>query len=274
MIIADEWPNQLVLNDKALDLCVDVLLKALTPEADVSDKKLWYSIYHLLNALHFSELDLQVIRETPLQNFRSTYRQFFSEKSSFTIGEVQEDPALLRFIIKDSKRERRNSLPTSPDMSSKTADSGSHDLFHVFLCQLALTDVSGELKHPIASDTTVGRRILLFAEEWPNQLSLGGDVLRLCTSVLIKALSSEDEISDTEFWHSMYHLLNMFPAVESPRANKNIAIMVKDYAVKYAKEHPYLLALNVGLTVVGFAVPPLLGALGFTRAGVGAGLFP
>ncbi|PUU72873.1 hypothetical protein B9Z19DRAFT_611824 [Tuber borchii] len=130
---------------------------------------------------------------------------------------------------------------------------------------------SGELKHPIASDTTVGRRILLFAEEWPNQLSLYGNILRLCTSVLIKALSPEDEISNTEFWHSMYHLLNMFPAVESPRANKNIAIMVKDYAFKYAKEHPYLLALNIGLTVVGFSVPPFLGVLGFTRAGVGAG---
>ena len=273
-LIADAWPNQLVLNKKALDLCADVLLKAVAPSSEVSDKELWYSIYHLLNALHFSELDLQVIRETSLQNFRSTYRQFFCEKSLFAIDRVRDEPELLRLMIKDTKREQRNKPSTSAYMGSQMTDSGSHDLFHVFLCQLALTDVSGELKHPIASDTTVGTRILLFAEEWPNQLSLSGDVLRLCAAVLIQALSPEDEVSDTEFWHSMYHLLNMFPVIETPKAKKNIAIMVKDYAIKYAKEHPYLLAVNVGLTVVGFAVPPFLGVLGFTRAGVGAGLLP
>ena len=48
--------------------------------------------------------------------------------------------------------------------------------------------------------------------------------------------------------------------------------MAKNYLTRYAKEHPYLLALNIGLSVAGFAVPPLLGALGFTGAGVGAGM--
>jgi hypothetical protein len=257
MLLANEWPNQLVLNNKALDICADVLLKTLIPETDVSDRELWYSIYHLLNALHFSELDLQVIRETPLRVFRRSYRLFFVKKSRFTMDQVLGSPATLRFLLRDS--------------SSRATGPGSRELLHVFLCQLALTDVSGELKHPIASDTTVGKRILLFAEALPKTLALGGDVLRHCVDVITKALSPDDEVSDTEFWYSMYHLLNAFPAEESPRANRNIATMAKDYAVKYAKEHPYLLALNVGLTVVGFAIPPLLGALGFTRAGVSAG---
>ncbi|KAG0138648.1 hypothetical protein HOY82DRAFT_588363 [Tuber indicum] len=260
MLLANEWPNQLVLNDKALDLCTDVLLKALIPESDVSDRELWYSIYHLLNALHFSELDLQVIRETPLRAFRRSYRRFFIETSRLTIDQALESPATLRFMLRDSR--------------SRATGPGSRELLHVFLCQLALTDVSGELKHPIASDTTVGKRILLFAEGLPKTLFLGRDVLGLCADVIVKALSPDDEVSDTEFWYSMYHLLSAFPAEESPRANRNIATMAKDYAVKYAKEHPYLLALNVGLTVVGFAIPPLLGTLGFTRAGVSAGLVP
>lgn len=72
----------------------------------------------------------------------------------------------------------------------------------------------------------------------------------------------------------MYHLLTTFPATDSPEARKNIAIMAKDYLTKYAKEHPYLLALNIGLSLVGFAVPPLLGVLGFTGAGVASGLCP
>ncbi|KAG0643915.1 hypothetical protein HOY80DRAFT_1013844 [Tuber brumale] len=257
MLLANEWPNQLVLNDKALDLCTDVLFKALVPEADVSDRELWYSIYHLLNALHFSELDLQVIRETPLWDFRRSYRRFFQEESRLTIDEVLENPSTLH--------------STPRGFGSQTADPGPHELLRVFLCQLALTDVSGELKHPIASGTTVGKRILLFAEGLPKTLALGGEVLALCADAINKALSPEDEVSDTEFWYSMYHLLNAFPAEESPEANQNIAAMVKDYAIKYAKEHPYLLALNIGLTVVGFAIPPLLGVLGFTRAGVGAG---
>ncbi|PWW77080.1 hypothetical protein C7212DRAFT_184682 [Tuber magnatum] len=274
MLVADEWPSQLVLNDKALDLCVDVLFKALIHEADGSDRELWYSVYHLLNALHFSSLDLQLIRETPLRSFRRTYRRFFLEESSLTINQVLENPATLRSMLVESKGGSLKLPLKGPGMEPQTTGSGSRELFHVFLCQLALTEVSGELKHPIGSDTTVGKRLLLFAGEWPNQITLSGDALGLCTDLLIKALSPEEEISDIEFWYSVYHLLNAFPAAESERANRNIAVMVKDYAVKYAKEHPYLLALNVGLTVVGFAIPPFLGVLGFTRAGVGAGVSP
>ncbi|CUS12240.1 unnamed protein product [Tuber aestivum] len=272
MLLVNEWPNQLVLNDKVLDLCADALLKALIPEADVSDRELWYSVYHLLNALHFSELDLQLIRETPLQDFRRTYRRFFLETSSLEIEKVLENPATLRSVLVDSgKGESLEWPPNLTHVRSRTTGSGSHELFHVFLCQMALTEVSGELKHPVGSSTTVGKRILLFAAEWPGQLDLSGDVLSLCTDVLVKALSPEEEVSDIELWYSMYHLLNAFPAVESPGADRNIAAMVKDYAVRYAKEHPYLLALNVGLTVAGLVIPPFLGVLGFTRAGVGAG---
>ncbi|PUU72877.1 hypothetical protein B9Z19DRAFT_1197299 [Tuber borchii] len=43
---------------------------------------------------------------------------------------------------------------------------------------------------------------------------------------------------------------------------RDIAIMVRDYVIRYAREHPYLLALNIGLMVAGFAVPLLLGDWG------------
>ncbi|RPB04822.1 hypothetical protein L873DRAFT_1922228 [Choiromyces venosus 120613-1] len=281
VLLADEWPRLLVINDKILDLCTDVMFKAINTEADVSDKELLYSLYYLLNALHFSKLDLQVIRETPLRNFRSTYRQFFLDMSLFTIDEVQENPEVLRYMLAGARSEGHGLQLIPLHMRSRMQAQDSPEFFRVLLFQLALTDVSGELKHPIGSETTVGKRILLFAEEWPNQLdlapdvlNLGPEVLSLCTDLVIEALSPEDEISDTEFWYSLYHLLNAFPAVETARANRNIARMVRDYAFKYAREHPYLLALNVGLTVVGFAVPPLLGVLGFGRAGVAAGSFP
>jgi len=91
---------------------------------------------------------------------------------------------------------------------------------------------------------------------------------------LFKALAPETEVPDQDVWSSVYDLLAAFPATDSPEARKNIATMVKDYLTKYAKEHPYLLALNIGLSLLGFAVPPLLGALGFTGAGVGAGMCP
>lgn len=52
--------------------------------------------------------------------------------------------------------------------------------------------------------------------------------------------------------------------------------MAASGAIAYATEHPYALGAQVALTVVGF-VPatvtgPVLGVIGFSPAGVGAGL--
>ncbi|KAG0643913.1 hypothetical protein HOY80DRAFT_1019861 [Tuber brumale] len=204
--------------------------------------------------MHFSEAELQIIKQNPLDDFRDTYRQFFLEKTDLTIEKVQEKPEILKLILHDAATEEN-----------------ARELFHVFLLQLSLTDASGELRHPSGSDTIARKRILLFAGEWPNQLDLDGDALGLCADGLFKALVPETDIPDGGVWSSVYNLLTAFPAADSPEARKNVAIMAKDYLTRYAKEHPYLLALNIGLSLVGFAVPPLLGALGFTSAGVGAG---
>ncbi|RPB04821.1 hypothetical protein L873DRAFT_1665462 [Choiromyces venosus 120613-1] len=202
----------------------------------------------------FSQADLEIITQNPLQDFRSTYRQFFFEKTDLTVEKVQEKPEILKLILNDA-----------------TTEENSRELFHVFLLQLSLTDAGGELRHPTGSDTIARKQILLFAGEWPNQLDLGADALNLCADASLKALAPEKEVPDRDVWSSMYNLLAAFPAVDSPDARKHVAIMAKDYVVKYAKEHPYLLAFNIGLSLVGFAVPPLLGVLGFTGAGVGAG---
>ncbi|KAG0138647.1 hypothetical protein HOY82DRAFT_582347 [Tuber indicum] len=204
--------------------------------------------------MNFSEADLQIIKQNPLDDFRGTYRQFFLEKTDLTIEKVQEKPEILKLILHDAVTEEN-----------------ARELFHVFLLQLSLTDASGELRHPGGSDTIARKRILLFAGEWPNQLDLDGDALSLCSDGLFKALVPETDVPDRDVWSSVYNLLTTFPAVDSPEARKNVAVMAKDYLTRYAKEHPYLLALNIGLSLVGFAIPPLLGALGFTSAGVGAG---
>jgi len=204
--------------------------------------------------MHFPEEDLQIIQQNPLDDFRNTYRQFFLEKTDLTIEKIQEKPDILKLILNDA-----------------TTEENSRELFHVFLLQLSLTDASGELRHPTGSDTIIRKRILLFAGEWPNQLEIDGDALDLCADGLLKALAPETDVLDQDVWSSVYNLLTAFPATDSPEARKNAATMAKDYVTKYAKEHPYLLALNIGLSLVGFAVPPLLGVLGFTSAGVGAG---
>ncbi|PUU72874.1 hypothetical protein B9Z19DRAFT_1136489 [Tuber borchii] len=204
--------------------------------------------------MHFPEADLQIIQQNPLEDFRNTYRQFFLEKTDLTVEKVQEKPDILKLILNDS-----------------TTEENSRELFHVFLLQLSLTDASGELRHPTGSDTITRKRILLFAGEWPNQLEIDGDALGLCADGLFKALAPETDVLDQDVWSSVYNLLTAFPATDSPEARKNVAIMARDYLTKYAKEHPYLLALNIGLSLAGFAVPPFLGALGFTGAGVGAG---
>ncbi|PWW71590.1 hypothetical protein C7212DRAFT_339296 [Tuber magnatum] len=204
--------------------------------------------------MHFSESDLRIIEQNPLEDFRSTYRQFFHEKTDLTVEKVREKPEILKLVLNDA-----------------AVEENSRELFHVFLLQLSLTDASGELRYPSGSDTVFRKRILLFAGEWPNQLDLDGDALSLCADGLFKALAPEAEVPDEDVWSTVYNLLTAFPAVDSPEARKNVAIMAKDYLTKYAKEHPYLLALNVGLSLVGFAVPPLLGVLGFTGAGVSAG---
>jgi len=203
----------------------------------------------------FPEADLQIIQQNPLEDFRNTYRQFFLEKTGLTVENVQEEPDILNSILNDAITEEN-----------------SRELFHVFLLQLSLTDASGELRHPTGSDTITRRRILLFAGEWPNQLEIDdGDALGLCADALFKALVPETDVPDQDVWSSVYNLLTAFPATDTPEARENVAIMARDYLTRYAKEHPYLLALNIGLSLVGFAVPPLLGVLGFTGAGVASG---
>ncbi|CUS12241.1 unnamed protein product [Tuber aestivum] len=206
----------------------------------------------------FPQSDLEIIEQNPLEDFRATYRQFFHQRTGLAVEAALEEPEILRLILEDA----------ATDESRLNA----RELFHVFLLQISLTDASGQLRHPIGSDTIVRTRILLFAGEWPNQLGLDGDALGLCAAGLRSALSLETDVPDEDVWSSVYRLLTTFPASDSPEATANVATMVKDYLTRYAREHPYLLALNIGLSLVGFAVPPLLGALGFTGAGVSAGL--
>lgn len=52
--------------------------------------------------MHFPEADLQIIRQNPLEDFRSTYRQFFLEKTDLTVEKVQEKPDILKVILNDA----------------------------------------------------------------------------------------------------------------------------------------------------------------------------
>lgn len=65
------------MNRDVLGLCKDVIVKALSPDTDVPDTELWYSVYRLLQTLYFSDLDLLVIEEKPLRGFLITYLQQF-----------------------------------------------------------------------------------------------------------------------------------------------------------------------------------------------------
>ncbi|PUU72872.1 hypothetical protein B9Z19DRAFT_1111522 [Tuber borchii] len=221
------------------------------PIFSTGGRKAFYSkLRYCEKKKHFSEADLQIIQQNPLEDFRNTYRQFFLEKTDLIVEKIQAKPDILKLILNNA-----------------TTEENSRELFHVFLLQLSLTDASGELRHPPSSNTITRKRILLFAGEWPNQLEIDGDALDLCADGLLKALAPETDVPDQDVWSSVYDLLTTFPATDSPEARKSAAIMAKDYLTKYAKEHPYLFALNIGLSLV----PPLLWVLGFTSAGVGAG---
>ena len=65
------------MNRDVLGLCKDVIVKALSPDTDVPDTELWYSVYRLLQTLYFSDSDLLVIEEEPLRGFLIAYRQQF-----------------------------------------------------------------------------------------------------------------------------------------------------------------------------------------------------
>ena len=55
--------------------------------------------------MHFPEADLQIIQQNPLEDFRSTYRQFFLEKTDLTVENVQEKPDILKLILNDATTE-------------------------------------------------------------------------------------------------------------------------------------------------------------------------
>jgi hypothetical protein len=99
--------------------------------------------------------------------------------------------------------------------------------------------------------------------------------LDLCTNLLQKTLVPDSANADVEIWRAVDSLLSAFVATDTTEAREGVVTMAKNYAIKYAKEHPYLLGVNVALAVVGL-VPavvtgPFLGVLGFSSAGVRAG---
>jgi len=55
--------------------------------------------------MHFPEADLQIIQQNPLEDFRSTYRQFFLEKTDLTVEKVREKPEILKLILNDATTE-------------------------------------------------------------------------------------------------------------------------------------------------------------------------
>lgn len=67
--------------------------------------------------MHFSEADLQIIRQNPLEDFRSTYRQFFLEKTDLTVENVQERPDILKLILNDAITEESKLCIEYPDPS-------------------------------------------------------------------------------------------------------------------------------------------------------------
>lgn len=73
------------MNRDVLGLCKDVIVKALSPDTDVPDTELWYSVYRLLQTLYFSDLDLLVIEEKPLRGFLTTYRRQFLTTEGWTM---------------------------------------------------------------------------------------------------------------------------------------------------------------------------------------------
>jgi hypothetical protein len=148
----------------------------------------------------------------------------------------------------------------------------SRELFQVFLCELSFTAASRNLIH---SGDPVSKKILLFAGEWPNQLKASDDALDLCTSLLLKTLVPYPADADVEIWRAVDNLLTALPSTDTAEAREGVLTIATNYAIKYAKEHPYLLGVNVALAVVGL-VPavvtgPFLGVLGFSSAGVRAG---
>ena len=193
------------------------MVKALAPHADVSDTKLWCSVYSLLQTLHFSDLDRLVIEGNPLNDFLITYRrQFLTTNYEFFLGtkgwtmELHRSGETLGLLLEEAVRQGREFQSISPDLRCLVADYrilGFNNMFSVFLQQLAHTEVSAELRHPIGTDTSVRERILLFAEEWPHQIAPHSATLNLCKDALLKALTLGP---DKEFWYSMYKILNSF----------------------------------------------------------------
>ena len=126
------------------------------------------------------------------------------------------------------------------------------------------------------SGEPVCKKLLLFAGEWPNQLKLSSDALDLCTALLLATLVPDPAgDADVGIWTAVDNLITPLSGQDTTEAREGIIKMATTCALNYAKEHPYLLGLNVALTVVGFApavvTGPFLGMLGFGATGVRAG---
>ena len=119
------------------------MVKALAPHPDVSDTELWCSVYSLLQTLHFSDLDLLVIKENPLHDFLITYRrQFLTTNYEFFLGtkgwtmELHGSAETLGLLLEEAVQQGREFQPTSPDLRCPVADSHIIEFQDSTICSL------------------------------------------------------------------------------------------------------------------------------------------
>ena len=115
LLFVKEWPHQIAPHGVTFDLCKDALLKALTLDPD---KEFWYSMYKLLDSFYFSETELGIIEENPLQGFRNNYCSYFMEKVEPTITRVREKPEIMRSMLKKATIRKCKSQSIPPYSTS------------------------------------------------------------------------------------------------------------------------------------------------------------